>query len=75
MTHSVKHTPAGPMCGARVGEGRYFKRAKAKTERALAKRALALGQDANFVFTPPVTYDIGDGKTYNCYADAKYMRK
>ena len=75
MAHSVKHTPVGPVGGVKAGTGRYFKRVKAKVERVSAKRALALGQDADFVFTPGQTWDIGDGKTYNRYADAKYMRK
>lgn len=75
MAHSFKRTPAGPMCGARTGEGRYFKRVKAKVERASAKRALALGQEADFPFTPSVTYDIGDGKTYHHGADARLLRK
>lgn len=65
MSHSFKRYPGGPVGGsAKAGDGRYWKRAKAKSERALAKSALAAGCYADFPFTPSATYDIGgDGKT------------
>ena len=81
MSHSVKHYPGGPVGGAsKAGDGRYWKRIKAKRERALAKTAMAAGRLADFSFTPSVTYDIGgDGKTNYWDVDPdellKLMRK
>ncbi len=39
------------------------------------KDLMARGLDADFAFTPGQTWDIGDGKTYYCHADARLLRK
>lgn len=81
MSRSVKHYPGGPVGGAaKSGDGRYWKKAKAKRERASAKTALATHRPADFAFTPSVTYDVGgDGKTSYWGVDpdelVKLMRK
>jgi hypothetical protein len=75
MSHSFKKTPAGTIGSTKPGTGRYFKRLKAKRERARVRVALLAGTEASFLFTPPSTYDIGDGKTYYGHARAGLMRK
>lgn len=78
MSHSFKHHPGGPVANVGAGEGRLVRRAFAKRERAAAAEAMTrkLSVDANFHFTEPIGWNLGDGKVgFNHFADAKYMRK
>ena len=75
MARSFKHTPIFMIAGGKLSTARWAKRHKAKAERHAARIALARGLDADFAFTPGQTWDIGDGKTYYCRADARLLRK